>query len=155
MSDNCKVCSTHARCKAVAQGRKGPNCAGKPDGPDDCDCLDICGSDKRIANGTATPCASYLAQANTKAAASALANDVTAINVFIEIDGKHCIALIDPAKAEIFLGMLPVAQHGEKQSAELVTLPDSVTKHLLNTRRAILEHVQRAQRQPPPTEPRP
>ncbi len=51
--------------------------------------------------------------------------------------------------------MLPVAQHGEKQSAELVTLPDSVTKHLLNTRRAILEHVQRAQRQPPPTEPRP
>lgn len=93
-------------------------------------------------------------RAAPKEAVTHLARNVTAINVFIEIDGKHCIALIDPGKAEIFLGMLPAFQHGEKQSAELVTLPDTVTEHLLNTRRAILEHVQRTQRQPP-TKPRP
>lgn len=73
--------------------------------------------------------------------------EVTAINIFVEVNGKQCIAIIDPAMANMFMGMLGAYQRGQPDVARLSTLPDSVTKHLIATRKAILDHVERAQAQ--------
>ncbi len=69
--DRCGVCTTPTRCKTAALGKRGTNCVGKADGPDECDCLDRCGDDKWIAEGKATPCQFYIdrrAQAATETA---------------------------------------------------------------------------------------
>lgn len=58
--DRCSVCTTPTRCKTAALGKRGTNCAGKADGPDECDCIDRCGDDKWIAEGKATPCQFYI-----------------------------------------------------------------------------------------------
>lgn len=65
--------------------------------------------------------------------------NITAINVFIEVDGKQCIALIDPQMANIFIGMLPSFQGIAELSkgAKLTLLPQSVIDPLLETRAAI------------------
>lgn len=64
---------------------------------------------------------------------------ITAINVFIEIDGKQCIALIDPEMVGMFMGMLPSFQGFTDMSkgAKLTLLPPSAVEPLLETRRAI------------------
>lgn len=69
---------------------------------------------------------------------------ITAINIFVEVDGKQCIALIDPAMANMFMGMLGAYQRDQPRQANLSVLPDSVTKHLIATRQAILDHVENA-----------
>lgn len=71
--------------------------------------------------------------------------NITAINVFIEIDGQQCIALIKPEMAHIFMGMLSSFQGSEdpKAGANLSKLPPAAAEHLLATRRAIWEHVQK------------
>ena len=43
--------------------------------------------------------------------------NVTAINVFIEIDGKQYIAPVTAESAELFIGMLPAFQSGKITSA--------------------------------------
>lgn len=54
----CDPCTTPRRCGASALKRdKGPRCAGKADGPDNCDCLNQCGDDPWLNDGRATPCA--------------------------------------------------------------------------------------------------
>lgn len=65
--------------------------------------------------------------------------NITAINVFIEVDGKQCIALIDPEMSSIFMGMLPSFQNitDLDKGAKLSLLPQSVIEPLLETRRAI------------------
>lgn len=72
---------------------------------------------------------------------------ITAINVFVEVDGKQCIALIDPVMSDLFMGMLGAYQRGQPNGARLSTLPDSATKHLIATRKAIIDHVERAKAQ--------
>lgn len=72
---------------------------------------------------------------------------ITAINVFVEVDGKQCIAVINPAMSGLFIGMLGAYQSGQPNVARLSTLPDSATKHLIATRKAIIDHVERAQAQ--------
>lgn len=67
--------------------------------------------------------------------------NITAVNVFIEVDGKQCIALIDPKKVELFVGMLPVAQADGHKNALLHNLPPSVVEPLQRTRVALYEYV--------------
>lgn len=50
------VCTTPARCGAPALHTKGPRCIGRPDGKDDCDCLNACGDDPWIESGRSMPC---------------------------------------------------------------------------------------------------
>lgn len=52
----CPVCTTPARCKTVALGVKGSACAGRANGPDDCDCLNECGDDPWLETGRSIPC---------------------------------------------------------------------------------------------------
>lgn len=73
--------------------------------------------------------------------------DFTAINVFVEVDGKQCIAMIDPAMASAFMHMLPAFQKGQPENIHLIALPDEVTEHLLTLRRTFLAHVEAAQAQ--------
>jgi hypothetical protein len=55
----CAVCMTPPRCGSLAwREQRGPRCAGKADGPDDCDCINVCGDDPWLKDGRATPCAS-------------------------------------------------------------------------------------------------
>ena len=68
--------------------------------------------------------------------------NVTAINVFIEIDGKQYIAPVTAESAELFIGMLPAFQSGKQSSTQLVPLHDDIAKHLLAMRRALLDRFQ-------------
>lgn len=72
--------------------------------------------------------------------------NITAINVFIEIDGQQCIAPIKPESANIFMHMLPSFQGNEdpKAGANLSKLPPAAVDHLLATRRAIWEHANKS-----------
>lgn len=66
--------------------------------------------------------------------------NITAINVFIEIDGKQCAAFISADMADVFVRMLPAMQAGQPEKATLHTLPESVMQPLQQTRKAIWEH---------------
>lgn len=70
--------------------------------------------------------------------------EITAINVFIEANGKQYIAIIDPPMADMFVAMLGAYQKGEQSGTTLTTLPDSVTEHLLKTRQAIQNYIEQA-----------
>lgn len=52
----CAVCTTPSRCKTPALGIKGSACAGRANGPDDCDCLNACGDDPWLKDGRSLPC---------------------------------------------------------------------------------------------------
>lgn len=67
---------------------------------------------------------------------------VTAINVFVEVDGKQYIAVIDAAMAPMFIGMLGAFQKGQQSAASLIPLHDDVAEHLLNTRRALQARIE-------------
>lgn len=67
---------------------------------------------------------------------------VTAINVFIEVDGQQCIAMIDTAMASYFMHILPAFQKSQPEAIRLVSLPDEVTAHLLDLRRTFLAHLE-------------
>jgi hypothetical protein len=70
--------------------------------------------------------------------------EITAINVFIEANGKQHIAIIDPTMADMFVAMLGAYQKGQQAETALITLPDSVTEHLLKTRQAIQNYIEQA-----------
>ena len=74
---------------------------------------------------------------------------ITAINVFIEVDGKQHIAPIRAEAADLFIGMLGAFQKDATKGATLIPLHDDVSKHLIATRRALLKRInaQRAQAQ--------
>ena len=67
---------------------------------------------------------------------------ITAINVFIEVDGKQYIAPIRADAADLFMGMLGAFQKDENQRATLIPLHDDVSKHLIATRRALLKRIE-------------
>ena len=69
---------------------------------------------------------------------------VTAINVFIEVDGKQCIAFIDADKAELFMGLLGAFQKDVPKRAVLTPLSPKTTQHLIETRMALLESIKEA-----------
>lgn len=74
---------------------------------------------------------------------------ITAINVFIEIDGKQCAAFISAEMADVFVRMLPAMQTGQPAQAVLRALPDSVVKPLQQTRMAMWDHFMAAQKAKP------
>ncbi|MCO5339274.1 hypothetical protein [Delftia tsuruhatensis] len=80
---------------------------------------------------------------------------ITAINVFIEMDGKQCIAFINPEMAEVFVGMLPAMQTGQPKHAVLRPLPPSVAEPLQQTRAALYEHLMAARNAKAPSAPMP
>jgi hypothetical protein len=67
---------------------------------------------------------------------------VTAINVFVEMDGKQHIAVIAGEMAPMFMAMLGAFQKGQHDGASLIPLHDDVAEHLLNLRRALLERIE-------------
>lgn len=67
---------------------------------------------------------------------------ITAINVFVEVDGKQHIAIIDADMAPMFMGMLGAFQKGQQDGATLIRLHDDVAEHLLNLRRALLARIE-------------
>ncbi|WP_315128037.1 hypothetical protein [Comamonas antarctica] len=165
--ERCSVCTTPARCQTAAWGTRGKNCAGKDDGPDICDCLDRCGDDPRIASGQASPCQHYLdrraraaeetanqRQLEEDAASwraqkkSMNASHVTAISIYVMVDGQLCLAPISPDGAAMFIRMLPAFQPGQPEAAKLVAMPAAVAKHVEAAGRALGECVdsQRARR---------
>lgn len=71
--------------------------------------------------------------------------NITAINVFVEVDGKQHIAFIDGESANLFIGMLGTFQRGQPKQATIVPLHDDVSKHLIATRRALLKQIKAKQ----------
>ncbi|TDF24604.1 hypothetical protein EZI45_20940 [Delftia tsuruhatensis] len=69
--------------------------------------------------------------------------NITAINVFIEVDGKQTMAFIGKEQAELFVRMLPSFQDGQPDAPELYTLPASVAAPLEKTRAALYDHLMR------------
>lgn len=70
---------------------------------------------------------------------------ITAINVFVEVDGNQHIAFIDGESASLFIGMLGAFQRGQPKNATLVPLHDDVSQHLIATRRALLKQIEAKQ----------
>lgn len=66
---------------------------------------------------------------------------VTAINVFIEVDGKQCVAFIDADKAELFIGLLGAFQKDQPKRAVLTPLSPKTSVRLLETRVSLLESI--------------
>lgn len=56
VTPRCLVCTTPVRCGTAVLHDKGPRCAGKDDGPDDCDCLNECGDDPWLGTGKSRAC---------------------------------------------------------------------------------------------------
>ncbi|EPD40890.1 MAG TPA: hypothetical protein DDZ62_03350 [Delftia acidovorans] len=65
--------------------------------------------------------------------------NITAINVFIEVDGKQTMAFIGKEQAELFVRMLPSFQDGQPNAPKLYTLPASVAAPLEKTRAALYD----------------
>jgi len=86
-------------------------------------------------------CPVRLAQVAAPTVKVKLPEGITAINVFVEIGGKQCIAIIDPQMAPMFMGMLGAYQSGQPDAARLSVLPNDVSGHLLAARQAIAERV--------------
>ena len=70
---------------------------------------------------------------------------ITAINVFVEVDGKQHIAFIDGDSAELFIGMLGAFQRGQPRNATLVPLHEDVSNQLIATRRELLKQIEAKQ----------
>ena len=65
-------------------------------------------------------------------------NVVTAVSVFVEVDGSPCLAPIAPEAAQAFLAMLAAFQSGQPTATNLIRLPESVAKHVRAAGRAIV-----------------
>lgn len=75
-------------------------------------------------------------------------DEVTAINVLIEYQGKQHIAFIDPVMKDLFIGMLGTYQSGQPKNARLYPLPPRAAKNLINMRHALLDHFETTQPAP-------
>lgn len=75
-----------------------------------------------------------------------MSQNVTAINVFVEIDGKQYLTPVKAEMASIFIGMLSAYQ-GRESEVQLYSLPPAVTGKLLETRAAIKTHLERPKEQ--------
>lgn len=76
------------------------------------------------------------------------ASDVTAISVFLKVNGRLCLAPISPDCAAMFVSMLPAFQHGQPEAAKLVAMPLAVAVHIEAAGRALGECVTKEQAAP-------
>lgn len=63
--------------------------------------------------------------------------NITKISVYIEADGKLCLAPIAAECAEMFVGMLPAFQEGSPKAAKLLLMPKDVADHVEAAGRAL------------------
>lgn len=71
-------------------------------------------------------------------------HNIQGIAVYIQIDDRLCLAMIDADKSEMFIGMLPAFQDGDK-SAKLLYMPESVRVHIEGASRALAKHIEELQ----------
>lgn len=74
-----------------------------------------------------------------------MTHNVQGIAVYIQIDDRLCLAMIDADKSEMFIGMLPAFQDGDNKAAKLMYMPESVRVHVAAASRALAEHMQELQ----------
>lgn len=55
-------------------------------------------------------------------------HNIEAIAVIVVVDGRHTLAPIDPAAAELFVGMIAAFQAGTPKETRLVALPEPVVE---------------------------
>ena len=67
------------------------------------------------------------------------ASHVTAISVYLMVDGKLCLAPISPESIHMFVGMLPAFQHGQPKTAKLIAMPPAVAQHIEAASRTLAE----------------
>lgn len=109
----CTVCTTPHRCRTPVLGRKGANCAGKADGPDDCDCLHGCGSCPWLADGRSKPCSEFKAR---QARDALLMRQAQAQPLLLALARR--VAALNPASATIGAGMLASLVSDAKAAVE-------------------------------------
>lgn len=106
----CPAWTTPSRCKSPAwKARKGPNCVGRADGKDDCDCLDACGDDPGLKNGRALPCAKFLAR---QAQAAAHQQTQADLRRFLDAAAGEGLELAGVDAADLFSALYPPAAAG-------------------------------------------
>jgi len=66
--------------------------------------------------------------------------NVTAINVFIQVDGRETMAIIGAEQGELFVRALGAFQAAPTNDVTLYNLPPEVEKHVQNARLALFEH---------------
>lgn len=67
--------------------------------------------------------------------------NITAISLFIEVDGRQYLAALDPDKKDLFMGMLPAFQSGDSKVARICPLPEQAVPHLLELRQSLFDHL--------------
>ena len=96
----CSVCTTPNRCGTRSwRERKGPRCAGKADGPDDCDCLNACGDDPWLKEGKSLPCARLVA---ARAEEARQASALQQLRKFLDAAAGEGLELAGVDAAELF-----------------------------------------------------
>lgn len=71
--------------------------------------------------------------------------NITKISVYIEADGKVCLAPISAELAPLFLGMLSAFQEGQPKGATLLVMPGEVAAHVHAAQRALGKELERLQ----------
>lgn len=68
--------------------------------------------------------------------------NISGISIYIQVDGQLCLAPITAESATLFVGMLPVFQHGQPKEAQLMRLPEEVAKHVAAAGQALARHIE-------------
>lgn len=56
--------------------------------------------------------------------------NIEAVAVIIKVDGRTTLAPIDPAGAQLFVGMIAAFQAGAPKETKLIVLPEHVVQHV-------------------------
>ena len=67
--------------------------------------------------------------------------EITAISVFVEVDGLLCVAPVRPELSALFVGMLSAYQSGDEKETRLFPVPDDVRQHVFDAGSALQEHL--------------
>lgn len=121
--NECPQCTTPTRCGRIGDGKRGPRCVGRADGPDDCDCLNGCGDDPWLETGKAIPC-----QARRDAAARAAAGPIEYASWFPIAPGVRVLPTISReaiAEWRALQGQGMTSAVGEYTPPEFWTLLDA------------------------------
>ena len=67
--------------------------------------------------------------------------NITAISIFVEVDGRLCLAPITPESAEIFVSMLSAYQDKPDQGTTLYPVPDEARECVYRAGQVISERM--------------
>lgn len=74
-----------------------------------------------------------------------MTHNIQAIAVYIQVDDRLCLAMIDQDKADLFVGMIPAYQSGDNKAALLHFMPESVRVHVAAASMALAKHMEELQ----------